>query len=554
MAANTIRVSLLADAQKFKSGMREADQAASGFGKSLDTGKQKMGDFAKFAVAGLAAGAGAAVIGFFVDATKAALEDAKAQDLLKLAIQNTTGATDSQVEATEEFVKQTALASGVADDQLRPALAELVRTSGSLEEAQDLLGTAMDIAAAKGKPLEAVTTAIGKAALGNVGALGRLGVATKDAEGNTLSFEEAMAEAERTMGDASETAADTEAGSLARLTVAFDEAKESVGFLILDGLKPLMDELIVVADQMNKPYEINADPEGALPELAQDIADIAHWYEDPHLKGIADFFGITLPDGVDTSAAALEDARTHGLEPTTDAMGNLTDATEDQTDAEGDLEGAIRDTISARQAGFDQMQAQLDPFFAFTSAIDDQAEAQVAVNEAQEEFGKGSPEHINALRELAEKGLAVEEAEIRMAAAGGITREEFEKQRVKMGLTAAEAQILIDKYDIIFTERNVTHTIRFEEFYLRRNLGDQVGNRLPGAQHGGMIHGPTIVGEAGPEVFVPGSTGTVIPNHALGAGVTNIFHIHALGARDVVQALQEWNRKNGGVPITVRNP
>ena len=35
-----------------------------------------------------------------------------------------------------------------------------------------------------------------------------------------------------------------------------------------------------------------------------------------------------------------------------------------------------------------------------------------------------------------------------------MTREEFERQRVAMGLTAEEAQILIDKYDILFTDRN----------------------------------------------------------------------------------------------------
>ena len=33
---------------------------------------------------------------------------------------------------------------------------------------------------------------------------------------------------------------------------------------------------------------------------------------------------------------------------------------------------------------------------------------------------------------------------------------------------------------------------------------------------------PSIVGERGPELFVPRSSGTIIPNHQLGGGTTNV--------------------------------
>ena len=44
------------------------------------------------------------------------------------------------------------------------------------------------------------------------------------------------------------------------------------------------------------------------------------------------------------------------------------------------------------------------------------------------------------------------------------------------------------------------------------------GGEIPGAQHGGPVsaNSPYIVGEAGPEVFVPGSSGNIVPNNALG--------------------------------------
>jgi phage-related minor tail protein len=48
-------------------------------------------------------------------------------------------------------------------------------------------------------------------------------------------------------------------------------------------------------------------------------------------------------------------------------------------------------------------------------------------------------------------------------------------------------------------------------------------NLLPGRAGGGPVAGgtPYIVGERGPELFVPGANGGIVPNHALG-GSTNV--------------------------------
>jgi hypothetical protein len=49
-------------------------------------------------------------------------------------------------------------------------------------------------------------------------------------------------------------------------------------------------------------------------------------------------------------------------------------------------------------------------------------------------------------------------------------------------------------------------------------------------QHGGRISGPGIVGERGPELFIPDQSGFIIPNHQLmsatpiaGGSVTNVY-------------------------------
>src|SRR3569833_1334387 len=44
-----------------------------------------------------------------------------------------------------------------------------------------------------------------------------------------------------------------------------------------------------------------------------------------------------------------------------------------------------------------------------------------------------------------------------------------------------------------------------------------LGGGFPMAANGGDISGPTIVGEKGPELFVPRGSGTVIPIHMLGS-------------------------------------
>ena len=63
-------------------------------------------------------------------------------------------------------------------------------------------------------------------------------------------------------------------------------------------------------------------------------------------------------------------------------------------------------------------------------------------------------------------------------------------------------------------------------------IGGMVLSALPWAAEGGPIATgmPTIVGEAGPELFVPAGAGRIIPNNAL--GTTHVWNIDARGAND----------------------
>jgi phage-related protein len=197
----------------------------------------------KVAALGLAAGTVVAGKALF-DMTKAASEDAQQQAILAKALQNNAGATKGQIAATEDWIAAQGKALGVTDDQLRPALANLVRATGDVGKAQKLASLGMDVAAGSGKDLGAVSIALAKAANGNVGALGRLGIATKDAHGKTKSFAQIQDDLAKKFGGSAKANADTFSGKMSRLKLIFDEAKESLGAKLLPVLTDMADWFI----------------------------------------------------------------------------------------------------------------------------------------------------------------------------------------------------------------------------------------------------------------------------------------------------------------------
>ena len=247
--SRTLKLSILADVDQLKKNLNTGSNEVEGFGSKLGGFAKKAG--AAFAVAGAAAAAYASKLA--VDGVKAAIEDEKAQTQLALALENATGATNAQIKATEDSILKMSLASGVADDDLRPALGRLVRSTGDITKAQDLLSTALDISAATGKPLEAVANSLGKAYDGNTAALGKLGVGLSAAELKTMSFEQVQGRLTELFGGAAAANANTYAGQIARVQVAFNEAQETVGTALL----PILDKLLGFINQNALPA-INA--------------------------------------------------------------------------------------------------------------------------------------------------------------------------------------------------------------------------------------------------------------------------------------------------------
>jgi hypothetical protein len=238
--SRTLKLSILADVADLKKNLDTGSKEVEGFGGKLE----KFGKVAAAAFAAAAAAAAAYAVKLAVDGVKAAIEDEAAQLRLANALKNVTGATQAQISAVEEQILKTSLATGVADDQLRPALQRLAVATGSVTESQDLLNLALDISAATGKSVEAVSNALGKAYEGNTGSLTRLGVGLSAAEIKTLGLEGTVKQLAETFGGAATVQANTFEGQIARLKVGFDEAKESVGAALLPTLQKLLNYFI----------------------------------------------------------------------------------------------------------------------------------------------------------------------------------------------------------------------------------------------------------------------------------------------------------------------
>jgi hypothetical protein len=238
--SRALTLKLLADVDNFTKNLNKADGEVTTFGGKVSEFGKKAG--LAFAAAGAAAVAYAGKLA--IDGVQSAIADAAAQEKLALTLKNVTGATEAQISATEDYITKTSLAFGVTDDELRPSLERLARSTGDLRKAQELQTIALDVAAGSGKSLEAVTNAMARAAEGNTASLSRLGIGLSKTELATLSMEQITAKLASTFEGQASAKADTFQGKMDRLTIAFDEGKETVGAYILTAITPMVETIV----------------------------------------------------------------------------------------------------------------------------------------------------------------------------------------------------------------------------------------------------------------------------------------------------------------------
>lgn len=237
-----LSVKVVGDARGGKKALDETATAAERFGRAH-------AQAAKISTGALLALGAAAW-----SATSAAADDAKAQTVLAGTLRRTAQATDAQIAAVEKTIDTMARATGVADDQLRPAFGKLVDGSKNTERAQKDLAIALDVAAKTGKPVETVAAAIAKAYGGSTTSLKRLIPSLDETtlkSGDMTAVMEALAAA--SAGQAEEAA--NSAGNTDRMRVRIDELKESIG----EKLLPVMDRGLDGFEQLIGWLEDNED-------------------------------------------------------------------------------------------------------------------------------------------------------------------------------------------------------------------------------------------------------------------------------------------------------
>ena len=211
-----------------------ASSAIKGVGDTAKSTSDQIKDAgAKAGIAFAAISAGALM------AAKSAAEDEQSSAQLANTLKNVTGATDATVKSVEDYINKTTLATGIADDKLRPAFQRLVMSTKDVGDAQKLTNLAMEIATAKHIDVQAAANALAKAHDGNMGALKRLGVSLDETTVKNKDFGAAVVELGDQFKGSLAANADTAAGKMAIMQNSIIEAKESVGYALLPALESL---------------------------------------------------------------------------------------------------------------------------------------------------------------------------------------------------------------------------------------------------------------------------------------------------------------------------
>lgn len=225
-----------------KKGLERATKELKGFDKFVASSTYRLTAFGK--AGAVAAAAGLAILA--KNSVAAALQQEKLDKSLKLTL-GTIGKGGLSGEVSK-FIAGLQSATNVSEEQLVPAMQQLITQTGDLESSQTLLKTALDVSAGTGKDLSSVLDAITKAAVGNYKSIGALGVGFTAAQAKAMGFTDVMLELGKYTGSAEE-ATKTLDGQIKAFRISAGEATETLGtgflnaYAIISGGRPLIQDL-----------------------------------------------------------------------------------------------------------------------------------------------------------------------------------------------------------------------------------------------------------------------------------------------------------------------
>jgi len=179
----------------------------------------------------------AAVVSFGKAAAQAFLEDEKSAARLAKVVDNLGLAFANPV--IESYIDRLTLASGVADDKLRPAFQALLTTTGDVIQSQGLLQNAIDISAGSGVELTTVAQDLANAYVGNTKGLKKYNLGLTQQQLKTKSFVEIQKLMNAQFAGSNQAYLETYAGKMQLINTAANEAKETIGQGLVDALMEL---------------------------------------------------------------------------------------------------------------------------------------------------------------------------------------------------------------------------------------------------------------------------------------------------------------------------
>jgi hypothetical protein len=249
-------------------GLKHAKKEFSEFGEHVKKGLE---------FAGIAVGIGE-ILNVAKESIGLAAQDLKSRKLLDLQIKTSTHSTLKQVEANEKYLDSLSMQVGVTKNELRPALSNAVRGTGSLSAAQKILKIALDGAAATGKPLNVVMQALIKANNGQTTSLYKLAPQLKKTKGGIDDFAKSVANA-----------AATAANPFDKFKVAMDELKIKLGTALMPSLQKVTDYLVKnVIPQVSQFLDDLSNPKSDAGKTFYQIKEAVK----QTFKGVKDFFAL----------------------------------------------------------------------------------------------------------------------------------------------------------------------------------------------------------------------------------------------------------------------
>ncbi len=251
MASESFLLLLKAETSAFTREIRGAGDEIEKLGKKGKSGFAKLGAVGKAAVLGISG----AAIAIGTIAVKEALEGERATARLANAIKN-TGHNFKDFQGPVKDASDRLAKFGFVNDDVESAIANLTRVTKDPAKAIREMGLAADIARGRNIDLATATGILVKVQSGHVGLLGRLGIATKDAQGKTISQAEAIKRLSALYGGQAKTSAKTYAGQAAALQAQLHNLTEELGQKLLPVLVKIISVVAATVDWFSKHKEV----------------------------------------------------------------------------------------------------------------------------------------------------------------------------------------------------------------------------------------------------------------------------------------------------------